>query len=313
MIIYCHANFDEGLRKRLTEALTPKHTIRFQADAQSKVEAQNWFNNADYILGNPPLDWFAATLNNLKFWQLDSAGFDQYASVRLNGNTRVSNMGDWFARPCAETIIGGVLALYRGLDKLTLLKQKSEWIGAPLRARLRLLSGQEVVILGAGTIGKAVQNFLHGFGCKLHLMARTSPDADIHSKEELLEILPGIDLVINTLPGSAFHFADVQFFEKMKKGSVYASVGRGSSTDEKALINALDSKHLDGAVLDVTEVEPIESNNPLWNMDNVILSQHTGGGHANEHIGKVDLFLNNLMTIENGGSPINEVNLAKGY
>ncbi len=99
----------------------------------------------------------------------------------------------------------------------------------------------------------------------------------------------------------------------MKKGSVYASVGRGSTTDEKALIEALNSKHLDGAVLDVTEVEPIPNDNPLWKMENVILSQHTGGGHADEHVGKVDLFLNNMMTIESGGAPINEINLAKGY
>jgi glyoxylate/hydroxypyruvate reductase A len=199
------------------------------------------------------------------------------------------------------------------LDKLTLLKEKTEWIGSPLRAHLRLLSGQEVVILGAGTIGKTVHHFLQGFGCTLHMMARTSPDADIHSREELFDILPNTDLVINTLPGSANQFVDQAFFQTMKQGSVYASVGRGSTTDESALIEALHSQHLDGAVLDVTEVEPIPNDNPLWKIENVILSQHTGGGHADEHVGKVDLFLNNIMTIENGGSPINEVNLSKGY
>ena len=313
MIIYCHANLDEVLQNRLKEALSPKYTLHFQSDTTSKTEAKSLFNKADYILGNPPLDWFSEPQNNLKFWQLDSAGFDQYASVPLNEQTKVANMGDWFARPCAESIIGGILALYRGLDKLTLLKEKTEWVGSPLRAHLRLLSGQEVVILGAGTIGKTVHHFLQGFGCTLHMMARTSPDADIHSREELFDILPNTDLVINTLPGSANQFVDQAFFQTMKKGSVYASVGRGSTTDESALIEALHSQHLDGAVLDVTEVEPIPNDNPLWKMENVILSQHTGGGHADEHVGKVDLFLNNIMTIENGGSPINEVNLSKGY
>ncbi len=313
MIIYCHANLDEVLQNRLKEALSPKYTLHFQSDTTSKTEAQSLFNKADYILGNPPLDWFSEPQDNLKFWQLDSAGFDQYASVPLNEQTKVANMGDWFARPCAESIIGGILALYRGLDKLTLLKEKTEWVGSPLRAHLRLLSGQEVVILGAGTIGKTVHHFLQGFGCTLHMMARTSPDADIHSREELFDILPNTDLVINTLPGSANQFVDQAFFQTMKQGSVYASVGRGSTTDESALIEALHSQHLDGAVLDVTEVEPIPNDNPLWKMENVILSQHTGGGHADEHVGKVDLFLNNIMTIENGGSPINEVNLSKGY
>ncbi len=212
MVIYCHANFDEALRNRLTEVLTPKYTINFQSDTQSQTEAQNLFAEANYILGNPPLSWFSEPLNNLKFWQLDSAGFDQYASVRLSGETKVANMGDWFARPCAESIVGGVLALYRGIDKLTLLKEKTEWVGTPLRAELRLLSGQEVVILGAGTIGSTVKLLLQGFGCTLHLMARTSPDADIHSKEDLLNVLPNTDLVINTLPGSAANFADQAIF-----------------------------------------------------------------------------------------------------
>lgn len=313
MIIYCHANLDEELRNKLTEALSSNHTVHFQSDTKSKEEAQRLFSEADYILGNPPLDWFSGAMDNLKFWQLDSAGFDQYAAVHLNEQTKVANMGDWFARPCAESIIGGVLTLYRGLDKLTLLKEKSTWVGTPLRAELRLLSGQQVVILGAGTIGTTVKNFLSGFGCTLHIMARTSPEATVHSKEELMEVLPDTDLVINTLPGSAAKFADQAFFDKMKKGSVYASVGRGSTTDEKALIEALEKKHLDGAVLDVTEAEPIPVENPLWKMGNVILSQHTGGGHANEHVGKVDLFLNNVLTVENGNPPINEITLSKGY
>jgi glyoxylate/hydroxypyruvate reductase A len=313
MIIYCHANLDEELRNRLLEALSPQYTIHFQSDTQSKAEAQNLFKEADYILGNPPSDWFSEVSEHLKFWQLDSAGFDQYASVRLNEQTKVANMGDWFARPCAESILGGVLALYRGLDKLTLLKEKAEWVGAPLRAELRLLSGQEVVILGAGTIGKTIQIFLQGFNCIIHMMARTSPEADIHSKEELLDILPNTDLLINTLPGSASHFADQSIFAAMKKGSVYASIGRGSTTDENALIEALNAKHLDGAVLDVTEVEPLPMESPLWKMDNVILSQHTGGGHAKEHVGKVDLFLNNMLALEGGGAPINEIDLSKGY
>ena len=99
----------------------------------------------------------------------------------------------------------------------------------------------------------------------------------------------------------------------MKDQSVYASVGRGSTTDELALIDALKSGKLDGAVLDVTEVEPLPADSPLWHMDHVILTQHTGGGHKNEHMGKVDLFLNNIIAIQNGAAVANEVSLVKGY
>jgi glyoxylate/hydroxypyruvate reductase A len=313
MIIYCHSTLDETLRKKLTETLSPAHEIHFQTELSDENDANNIFKSADFILGNPPAEWFNDTPANLKFWQLDSAGFDQYSSVTLPEAAKVANMGNWFARPCAETIVGGVVALYRGLDTLTLLKQKSEWIGSKLRADLRILFEQNVIILGAGTIGRAVNEILKGFGCYTHLLARTAPEADLHSREDLFRELPHADLVINTLPGTAFHFADADFFNTIKKGAVYASVGRGSTTDELALIEALNAKHLDGAVLDVTEVEPLPADSPLWNMENVILTQHTGGGRRNEHLGKVDLFLNNIFAIENGSDIIDQVNISKGY
>lgn len=313
MIIYCHTTLDETLRSKLLEVLTPQHTLHFNSEITDKNEARNIFNTADYVLGNPPLEWFSETPANLKFWQLDSAGFDQYSSVKLNEGARVANMGNWFARPCAETIVAGVAALYRGLDTLTLLKQKSEWVGAKLRSGLRILHQQNVVILGAGTIAQAASEILKGFGTHTHMLARTSPLADLHSREDLFNELPHADLVINTLPGTAIHFANAELFAAMKEDSVYASVGRGSTTDENALIEALNSKHLSGAVLDVTEIEPLPESSPLWKMENVILTQHTGGGRRDEHLGKVDLFLNNIFVLENGSDIIDEVDLGKGY
>jgi glyoxylate/hydroxypyruvate reductase A len=313
MIIYCHSTLDETLRKKLTESLSPRHEIYFNADLSNENDAKKIFEKTNFILGNPPVTWFDNIPPNLEFWQLDSAGFDQYTSVQLPDGVKVANMGNWFARPCAETIVGGVVALYRGLDTLTLLKQKSEWVGSKLRSDLRILFEQNVIILGAGTIGQAVNDILKGFGCKTHMLARTSPHADLHSREDLFQELPNADLVINTLPGTATNFVDADFFKTIKKGAVYASVGRGSTTNEPALIDALNSQHLDGAVLDVTELEPLPADSPLWNIDNVILTQHTGGGRQNEHIGKVDLFLNNIFAIENGSDIIDTVSVSKGY
>ncbi|MCE7044174.1 D-2-hydroxyacid dehydrogenase [Dyadobacter sp. CY312] len=313
MIIYCHSTLDKTLRNKLTEVLSPRHEVHFQKELSDENDAKNIFRSAHFILGNPPVEWFENAPADLKFWQLDSAGFDQYASVKLPDGVKVANMGNWFARPCAETIVGGVVALYRGLDTLTLLKKKLEWVGSKLRGDLKILHGQNVIILGAGTIGQAVNEILKGFGCRTHMLARTSPDADLHSREDLFQELPNADLVINTLPGTATHFVDADFFNTIKKGAVYASVGRGSTTDESALINALNSKQLDGAVLDVTEVEPLPAESPLWNLENVILTQHTGGGRHDEHLGKVDLFLNNIFAIENGSDIIDLVSLSKGY
>jgi glyoxylate/hydroxypyruvate reductase A len=312
MNIYCHSRFGESLREKLLRELSDDHTVHFGSELDEE-QARIAFRTAEAILGNPPITWFSEPLEMLKFWQLDSAGFDQYSMVQLDGDVKVANMGDWFARPCAESIVGGVLALYRGLDTLTLLKQKKEWVGANLRPSLRLLYQENVIILGAGTIGKATHAILKGLGCNVRMMARTSPDAEIHTMDELMQELGDTDLLINTLPGTATHMVNAEVFHAMKSRSVYASVGRGSTTDESALIAVLNSGHLAGAVLDVTEIEPLPTDSPLWQMDQVILTQHTGGGHKNEHIGKVDLFLNNLFSLLNGGGIADEIMLAKGY
>ena len=135
MIIYCHSTLEEDLRSKLINALSQQDVIHFGSDIEDKNEAQKIFQTADYLLGNPPVEWFENKPANLKFWQLDSAGFDQYSSIGLPEDVKIANMGNWFARPCAETIVGGVLTLYRGLDTLIQLKQKSEWIGAKLLRR----------------------------------------------------------------------------------------------------------------------------------------------------------------------------------
>ncbi|WP_207505166.1 D-2-hydroxyacid dehydrogenase [Telluribacter humicola] len=311
MYIYVHTLLDESLRKQLRSALPTEHHLYFRSEKDSDNELVEVFNRADMMLGNPPLEWFQSPPANLQFWQLDSAGFDKYQGLELNA--RVANMGDWFARPCAETIVGGILALYRGVDVLTLLRQRKEWIGSGLRPYLGTLYRQKVIVLGSGTIGTAVRDILEGFRCRVLTLARTSPSADLHSREEFLSELSDTDLVVNTLPGTVHHFVDREVLTTMRQGSVYANVGRGSTTDERALIEVLQSGHLSGAVLDVTEIEPLPVESELWSLPNVVLTQHTGGGQVKEDDGKVELFLHNFQKLQRDHLLDNEVDLRRGY
>ncbi len=126
------------------------------------------------------------------------------------------------------------------------------------------------------------------------MTARTNPAADLHSPEELMQVLPQTTLVINTLPGSAEKYVTAPMLEALPAQAVYASVGRGETTDEAALIAALQSGKLAGAVLDVTEEEPLPTYSPLWDMEQVILTQHTGGGKSDELTGIANQFISNL-------------------
>lgn len=293
----------------LRQQIGHAHSIVFRNELPTG-EQQAALQRADVLMGNPPIDWLRSA-PNLKFWQLDSAGFNNYSDLNLT--IPVANMGDYFAWPCAETIVAGILALYRRIDELAVLQRQQKWIGAPLRYSMTNLHKQQVIILGAGTIGQAVQKILTGFECVIKLMARTNPNAQIHTRAELLAALPTTDLLINCLPGTVDNFVDSEVLAAMKSGSVFANVGRGNTADEPALIDALKHNHLGGAVLDVTAQEPLPTESPLWTMPNVILTQHTAGGQRTEDEGKVALFTENLMRFEQGEPIENQVDLKRGY
>jgi glyoxylate/hydroxypyruvate reductase A len=309
MNIFVYTDFTAELQEYLVSQL-PGHTIHFNTSL-SREEVENAFRAAHIILGNPPAGWFNSPPPNLAFWQVDSAGFDKYSHLTIQAP--VANMGDYFAQPCAETMVAGVLALYRGIHRLARLQTIKKWEGKQIQTPMRLLSDQRVIILGAGGIGMYIEDMLSGFGCAVRLVARTSTAATIHTKEQLLQALPQSSLVINTLPGSAGQYMDAACIAAMPADSVYASVGRGETTDEAALIKALQSGKLAGAVLDVTEQEPLPPDNPLWEMENVILTQHTGGRKKDEYKGIADLFISNFELFTSGQSVHNRVELHKGY
>lgn len=305
--VFIYSDIAEKLRDSLREKIGGV-SFNDPTDSESSLKA---FTNAAVVMGNPPRDWFAAEKLNLKFWQLDSAGFDQYKGIETNAV--VANMGDFFSLTCAETILAGLLSYYRRIPELAILKHGRKWIGKPLRYGMDLLSGKTVIILGAGTIALHIGELLTGFKCDVIFVARRNPKAKIHSREELLKFIGNAHIVINTLPGAAGQYVSNDVFEAMADGTVYASVGRGTTTDEVALIRHLVSGKLAGAILDVTEKEPLPVSSPLWDLPQVILTQHTGGGHRLEDEGKVEQFLTNLDLFRRGGQIQNGINLSRGY
>jgi phosphoglycerate dehydrogenase-like enzyme len=310
MQLFIYSLLNAAARTQLQQQLPPAITPVFRTDVPDKQQPAA-LQSSDYLLGNPPPEWFTPIPPRLRFWQIDSAGFERYASLRLA--CPIANMGDFFAWPCAETIVAGILGWYRRIPELAVLQAQHQWVGAPIRSRTGLLRGQRVIILGAGAIGLAVRQQLSGFECQIQLLARTNPAAQLHSKEELQAALPDTDLVINCLPGSAPGFFSAALIQAMRPSSLYASVGRGTTTDEPALLVALQTGHLAGAVLDVTAREPLPPDNPLWALPTVLLTQHSAGGRPGEDEGKVDQLLLNLHRLQTGQELDNQVDISRGY
>lgn len=310
MKILLYIDFDEKEREDFKKQLPDKTELIYKSDI-SKSELADALKEVEILVGNPPVESLNELPASLKFWQLENVGFEQYKEVDFKG--KVANVGDISAVPVAETIISGVLAFYRGVHSMVRNQLEKKWVGEEAEPELHILGEKQVIVLGSGAISEHVKKVLKAFGCKVQTTAKSDPDADIHSFKDLLKALPETDLVINTLPGNLEDYVSAEFFEAMKEGSLYASVGRGNTTDEEEMIKALKNGRLLGAVLDVTEVEPLPKSSKLWTMSNVILTQHTGAAHNHRNRDKVKVFVKNIKQYLGGKKMENEVKLTDGY
>lgn len=265
------------------------------------------------IFGNPPAVFLQDAGDSLEWIQLESTGFDAYQHVRIQAP--ITNLHGYFAEPCAETVLAGILALYRKIDELVLLKQHKTWKGSGLRPSMRMLYQKKVICLGSGSIARAIGRLLTGFQCKFTYYGRPHPDVTLHDKAALFSALPDIDILINALPGTAetAGFVDGPLLDALSREAIVVNIGRGGTVDENALVRALQCRSIGGAVLDVYEKEPLPGDHPLWDCPNTMLTQHTGGGSGGEVKGKIDFFVANLSRMLEGKPLQNVVSLGKGY
>jgi phosphoglycerate dehydrogenase-like enzyme len=264
-------------------------------------------------LGNPNPELLVQA-TNLKWIQLHSAGFEKYQSITISAVA--TNMQDYYSQPCAETVIAGIMALYRKIDEFSLLKYRKCWVGSTIRTQLELLYDKRVIIVGTGSIGRRIARILSGFDAQVLFYGRTASDAAIKTKEALLSKIPWADVIIACLPGTpeTQGFFTNEMIHKMQPHALFCNVGRGNLLeDENVLTEALIEHRIGGAVLDVTAFEPIPPGSNLWTCPNTILSQHSGGGQKEEFEGIVALFLENLQHFINGQPLKNRVTFAKGY
>ena len=99
----------------------------------------------------------------------------------------------------------------------------------------------------------------------------------------------------------------------MKPGAMIYNVGRGPVIDSAALVAALESGHLGGAGLDVTDPEPLPADSPLWDMENVLITAHTSGATPRYWDRQEALIAETIRRIQRGERPGTLVDLEAGY
>jgi phosphoglycerate dehydrogenase-like enzyme len=263
------------------------------------------------VFGNPTPQAVAAN-QSLRWLQLESVGFGEYAALdwmRGPGIVQVTNLAGFFAEPVAQSALAGILACHRGIARLAVLKERSEWVGDPIRAEIGLLTRAKVVLFGFGAINRRLAELMAPFRCAISAFSSTATSAALDAA------LAEADVVVATVPDtpSMRGLFDAARIARIRRGAIFCNFGRGSLIDEAALATALRSGLLGGAVIDVTRAEPLPSEHPFWSCPNTILTQHTGGGTVDEVDRKVDVFLANLARFRSGAPLYGLVDFSKGY
>lgn len=214
-------------------------------------------------------------IDGVRVVQAMSAGVDDLVGRMPEGATLSDGAGVHDAAVADWTLMA-ILAMYRGLPFFVLEQQRGEW-RHPDDDGLADLEGARVLIVGYGSIGRAVESRLAPFGATVERVARTARDG-VHDATALPRLLPTSDVVVILLPltPDTERFVDTKFLSLMKPGGLLVNPARGGLVHTQALMRELELRRI-RAALDVTDPEPLPPDHPLWKMEGVLITPHIAG------------------------------------
>ncbi|TPX04710.1 D-2-hydroxyacid dehydrogenase [Schumannella luteola] len=263
------------------------------------------------VAANPRLRW-VHTMAAGGGGQVKAAGLDADQLARVAFSTSAGVHGG----PLAEFAVFGVLAGAKSLPRLLQQQRAHDWSGRWLMGQI---SAQRVLVAGLGGIGAVVAKKLAALDVEVIGLSRRPerPEgvASIVHPDDLLEVMPTIDALVTTLPGTAATegLLNAEVLAAARPGLTLVSVGRGTVIDEPALIEALRSGQVGFAALDVAAVEPLATDSPLWDLPNALISPHTAGLDADEDRRIAELFARNATRLLDGEELINRVDTVEFY
>jgi phosphoglycerate dehydrogenase-like enzyme len=311
-----HPMMAEALRKRWPE-MRVSHLPDYDALPPELPDADIFVGyslRAEQLKHAKKLKWIHST----------AAGVAQlmYPELRESG-VLVTNPRGVFSVPMAEHTLGLMIAMARNYPDSVRFQDKSTWGQQQLwdlPQRLGELSGKTLLIVGFGSIGKELAKRAHAFDMRVWGVTRSGKgDSNLAQKivraSELHTVLPEADYVVIAAPETpeTRKLIGEEQIALMKRGARLLNVGRGSLLDEAALIASLENGHLSGAALDVTGVEPLPENSPLWKTPNLFITPHTSAVSDKLWERETELLVE-LLELWFSGKPMkNVVDLARGY
>lgn len=286
--------------------------------ASNKNLTDEMLANAEIIFGSPkPEDIKKAV--NLRWLQLPSAGADGFTSkdIYVNNDIVLTNCSGVFGLPIAEHVFAMILSYNRNLHEYFRLKQEKKW---NMIKETRDFYGSTIGVIGFGDIGKEVAKRGKALGARVLVVKRnpsSKPDYvdELYMTEDIDEVLKQSDYIVLTLPATdkTRGIISEDRLKMMKPDAFLVNIGRGELIDQEALIKALTNNWIGGAGLDVMTPEPLPCDNPLWDLPNVMITQHSSGFSKENDNRRMKIFLENLNRYINKENLINVVSFSEGY
>lgn len=276
-------------------------------------------HDADVIIGNVAPELIKGT-SKLKWLQLNSAGTDGYtAEGVLPKDAILTNATGAYGLAISEHMIGFLLCVMKKLHLYGADQAQHIWSD---HGNVTSIYGSKTLVVGFGDIGSEFAIRMNALGSHVTGIRRSKTEKPdyleaLYQMDALEECLKTADIVAACLPGTkeTYHIFDKNAFDKMKKGAYFLNVGRGNAVDSYALADALNSGHLAGAAVDVTEPEPLPKEHLLWDAKNILITPHISGNyHLQEtHERIIRIAADNLSKFMQGSELRNIVDFSTGY
>lgn len=295
--------------KMFAEAAGDDYELIF-APRRSKEEQLELLKDAEICVGEPALD-IINQCPDLKLVQMTWAGTDLYtrSGKPFPENIRLCNASGAFGQTMAQHALGAVLSLYRHFPGYQRQQEAHLW---KYQGVEKSIIGTTVLIYGAGDIGSCCANLFRALGSVQIIGVRRKPEVPdffdaVCTLAEAEKYLPEADIVIGCMPNTDDNqgYLNADRLALMKADAVLVNMGRGPFIDNIALAEVLKERKIYGAALDVTQPEPLPTDHPLWDCDNLILTPHIAGpsfgNPLTEHI-MAEICCHNILAIKNGTS-----------
>jgi phosphoglycerate dehydrogenase-like enzyme len=304
-------------KEELAKAL-PGYELLFHGEADARNIDGRTAGDIRIIFGNPGQE-FVKRCPRLRWIQLQTAGADGYCNGEIGPDVLLSCATGAYGHGVSEHILALTLQL---LKKLHLYRDEQRGGRWQPRGQVRSILGSTVLMLGLGDIGTEYSRRMKALGARVIGVRRSpqpKPDCvdEAYLFDKLDELLPRADVVALALPdtGETRGIIGREQLSMMKEGAVIVNAGRGSAIDTEALCDALESGHILGAGLDVTDPEPLPRGHRLWQLEGAAITPHVAGGRNMSETGHYVMKLNleNAARFVKGERLVSLVDKTTGY